>query len=259
MIMSSVFLVEVKKEDKFLHVMCFDDERRRFVYPRKIPLPILRTWVRTLAPAALGAVCGSLFRCLLISLRTLYACRFLSHFLCPPVALIAAAQIDNRLANKCARVVTLVLSALRKEPKDLRPASLKSFFEHSAYIAELWPYLGSTKAHLGRKMNTFGWSEDSERRLHYSDILSEKGLIGWGMGDSMTRLSHPFVCLSWDAEMRSFVHGPSGGLLARNYNSACLLKPKPVVAIEEGDGDDAAASRDDDAAASNGTCLGRVG
>ena len=52
MIMSSVVLAEVKKGDTFLHEMCFENERR-FLYPRKIAVPILRTWVRPNAPFSL--------------------------------------------------------------------------------------------------------------------------------------------------------------------------------------------------------------
>ena len=100
---------------------------------------------------------------------------FVSRFLRPLAALFAAAQIDNRLANKCAKVLTLVLSALRLEPKDLRPASLKSFFAHAVYIAELWPHLGSTAAQLGRIMDTFGWKEDSERRVRVGSSVQK----GW--------------------------------------------------------------------------------
>lgn len=99
--MSSVFLVEVKKEDKFLHVMCFDDERRRFVYPRKIPLPILRTWVRTLAPAALGAVCD-----------------IAAHSLCVPF--LITLSLSARRINRC-RADRQSSGQQMRESRDSRP------------------------------------------------------------------------------------------------------------------------------------------
>jgi hypothetical protein len=243
MMMSSLFVTEVKEEDKFLHDMCFREKGRRSITPRKIPLPILRTWVRTRAGARRA-------RCI----ATLYTNHFLSRFIRPHVALFASTQIDNRLANKCEKLSAFVFAALRLEPKKLRPAALKNFLEHAVFMTELWPFLGSSAAALGGKMNAFGWRENSARRVSYSKILSQDGFIGWSMGDTETRTDPPFAAITWDEDKRCFVHAPGGALLSRFYNAACLLKPKPVVATEEGDDDDAPAgtSRDDDAAASDG-------